>query len=189
MSHVTLLTIVLILTSAPVWAGQWEDANAAHQRGDFATAVRLIRPLAIKGEAAAQYMLGGMYTLGQGVPEDNVQALFWVSKAADQGNADAQAEKGTFYLFGSGVAKNYREAIYWFRKAADQGGAFGQSMLGYMYANGLGVPKDDRQAYFWYLLASVENPGSSKARDAVESRLTPAQRDRAQADASAWKPR
>ncbi len=39
-------------------AGQLEDGTAAHDRGDYATAVTLWRPLANQGVAQAQYFLG-----------------------------------------------------------------------------------------------------------------------------------
>ena len=47
-------------------AGPLEDANAAYNRGDYATALRLLRPLADQGDASAQYNLGVMYDNGQG---------------------------------------------------------------------------------------------------------------------------
>jgi hypothetical protein len=55
----TLLMLVALVGAAA--AGPLDDAVAAHQRGDYATAVRLIRPLAEQGDAAAQYNLGDAY--------------------------------------------------------------------------------------------------------------------------------
>jgi TPR repeat protein len=60
-------TIILVLSdAAPVAAGPFEDAVAASAKGDYASALRLLRPLADQGDAAAQYTLGSMYGLGQG---------------------------------------------------------------------------------------------------------------------------
>ena len=39
-----------------------------------------------------------MYTQGQGVPQDYVQAAAWFRKAAGQGNAPAQAALGVMYV-------------------------------------------------------------------------------------------
>ncbi len=59
-------------------AGPLEDSRAAYQRGDYATAMALLRPLAESGHAAAQYGLGLMYVRGDGVPQDYAQALpYW----------------------------------------------------------------------------------------------------------------
>ena len=41
-----------------------------------------------KGDAKAQYLLGGMYAYGLGVPEDYVLAHAWLNLAAAQGFAD-----------------------------------------------------------------------------------------------------
>ena len=63
-------------------AGPFEDGLAAHERGDYATALRLFRPLGEQSNASAQYNLGVMYALGQGVPRDNVQAYMWFDLSA-----------------------------------------------------------------------------------------------------------
>ena len=44
-----------------------EDGLNSYQRKDYATALRLLRPLADQGDALAQSLLGRMYTYGQGV--------------------------------------------------------------------------------------------------------------------------
>ena len=41
------------------------------------------------GDADAQVPLGIAYALGQGVPQDYVEAVSWYRKAADQGNVIA----------------------------------------------------------------------------------------------------
>ena len=60
---------------------------SAYGNGDYATALRLYRPLADKGNAEAQYNLGFMYDKGQGVPQEYAVAVKWYRLAADQGNA------------------------------------------------------------------------------------------------------
>ena len=82
----------MILSFAnPVVAGPLEDANAAIKRRDYATAVRLIRPLAEQGNANAQYDLGTFYDNGLGVPQDKVRAYMWFSLSAAQGREGAAA--------------------------------------------------------------------------------------------------
>ncbi len=61
-------------------AGEFEDGQAAFQRGDYAEALRLWRPLAGQGEAKAQYSVGKMYHKGQGAPQDDAQAVTWFRK-------------------------------------------------------------------------------------------------------------
>jgi TPR repeat protein len=68
-------------------AGPFEDAYAATHRGDYATALRLWRPLADRGDALAQNQIGWMFERGYGVPQDYVQAHMWYNLAA-AGSAD-----------------------------------------------------------------------------------------------------
>ena len=64
---------------------------AAYNRGDYATALRLLRPLADGGSTSAQYNIGIMYDKGQGVPKDYVEAHKWVSLSV--AGATAQERK------------------------------------------------------------------------------------------------
>jgi TPR repeat protein len=99
-------------------AGPIEDGQAAAQRGDYATEIRLIRPLAEQGNAIAQGRLGSMYLTGQGVPQDYAQAISWFRKAADKGHSLAQAGLGALYARGIGVPQDYVQAHMWFNLAA-----------------------------------------------------------------------
>jgi uncharacterized protein len=40
----------------------------------------------------AQYNLGVMYAIGQGVPEDDAEAVKWYRKAAEQGHAECSIQ-------------------------------------------------------------------------------------------------
>jgi TPR repeat protein len=193
-----LAVLVLSLSlAAPVAAGPFEDGVAAYEREDYATALRLLRPLAEQGEASAQFNLGFMYDLGQGVPQDYAEAVKWYRKAADQGNAAAQYNLGLMYDNGHGVPQDYAEAVKWYRKAAERGVATAQNNLGFMYGNGQGVPQDYVQAHKWYNLAGARFPASetenrNKAvenRDLVAALMTPAQIAEAQKLAREWKPK
>ncbi len=83
--------------TAPAWAG-WDEGVAAYQRGDYATAIRELRPLAEQGDANAQLFLGIMYENGQGVPQDYAEAVKWYRKAAEQGLANAQYNLGLLHV-------------------------------------------------------------------------------------------
>ena len=73
-----------------------------------------------QGFAAAQYNLGLMYANGQGVHQDDAQAVQWYRKAAEQGYAQAQYNLGVRYDNGRGVRQDYTQAVQWYRKAAEQ---------------------------------------------------------------------
>jgi hypothetical protein len=82
-----------------------ETGETAYQKGDYSTALQIFRPLAEQGNAFAQADLGLMYAQGQGVAQDDAQALVWLNKAADKGFAPAQFSLGWMYRNGHGVAQ------------------------------------------------------------------------------------
>jgi TPR repeat protein len=175
-------------------AGPVEDVLTAFQRGDYAAALQILRPLAEQGDPVAQAGLGAMYERGQGVPHDDAQAFAWFHKAADQGNVGGQDALGVMYRDGRGIAQDYAQAAAWFRKAADQGQADAQMNLGVMYARGLGVPRDFVLAYMWSNLAATretnaeERERAVKNRDLIAASLTADQLAEAQRLAREWNP-
>lgn len=116
---------------------------------ETATAAEL-EEAASQGDANAQARLSNLYSIGLGVKQDFVEALFWAKKAAGYNNARAQNILGTMYLNGEGVTKDPTAAVEWFRKSAEQGFAQAYYNLGIMYQNGYGVSKDTKEAAEWY---------------------------------------
>jgi TPR repeat protein len=49
-----------------------EEARASYAKGDYTSAFRELKPVAEQGDVTAQYLLGSMYYLGQGVQKDYV---------------------------------------------------------------------------------------------------------------------
>ena len=109
--------LALMLTGGAV-AGPLDDGVAAHQRGDYATALRLWRPLAEQGDARTQIGVASMYDMGLGVPQDYAEAAKWYRLSADQGNALAQNALGVLYSQGIGVPQDYVQAHMWLNLAA-----------------------------------------------------------------------
>ena len=80
-----LLTLLISTSLAfSTFGGQFEDAVFAYERGDYAKAYRLFKPLAEQGVPAAQYNLGLMYADGLGVPQDHVLAHMWINLATSR---------------------------------------------------------------------------------------------------------
>ena len=89
-----ITTLILALAIAqPVAAQSFKPdylaGLSAYVQKDYATALKLWRPLAEQGHAKAQYFLGLMHANGQGVTRDYKEAVRWYRKAAKQGNASA----------------------------------------------------------------------------------------------------
>ena len=74
-----------------------------------------------QGDARAQNSLGVMYYNGEGVPQDDAEAVKWYRKAAEQGDAAAQSNLGIMYANGKDVAQDTVEAYAWFAVAAANG--------------------------------------------------------------------
>ena len=115
--------LLLLLTLHSVLAADFKKGLDAAKKGNFETALKEWRPLAEQGDSYAQYNLGLMYDYGEGVIEDDTQAIYLFRKAAEQGHAKAQYNLGVMYESGRGIAKDDTQAVYWFRKAAEQGEA------------------------------------------------------------------
>lgn len=132
-------------------------ANAAYSRGDYVGAVRMLTPLALRGNAKAQAFLGFMYENGYGAPQA------------------------------------YEAAVDLYISAAIRGNPFGQCMLGLMYDKGHGVPQDVVLAYKWLNLAAARAPRRERdyflrLRNAVASKMSPAQIQVGQHLALVWAP-
>lgn len=119
-------------------------------------------PKAERGDIFAQYVLGHMYCVGQGVPKDLKTGMSWYQRAADQGFAPGQLALGTMYYNGEGVPQNYKLAAKWFRLAAESGYDRAQNNLAAMYLNGQGVPKDYKQAIKWLRAAADQGYASAQ---------------------------
>ena len=180
--------LVVILSSAVCFAGDYEDGTAAFDRGDYAIALKKLHPLAEQGNAPAQNSLGGMYVEGKGGSPNFDEAIRWFRSAAQHGFAEAQTNLGWMYVEGKGVSQDYAEAAKWFRNAAEQGYAAAQYNLGGMYGRGEGVPRDFVLAYMWFSLAEKNGfQPASQLRESAEAFLTPAQIEEAQKRVSEWK--
>jgi TPR repeat protein len=152
-----LFAVLLVLAcETGAAADSIEEAKSALDRGDYAVAVQLLRPLAEQGNASAQSKLGWLYAYGHGVPLDAEEARTWFRRAAEQRHAEAQHSLGLMYRDGQGVPQDYQEALKWFRLAAEQGYAQTQFVLGQMYHGIQGVAQDYPEAVKWYRKAAEQ---------------------------------
>ena len=71
----------------------WEDGMASYNRGDYVPAIRLFRPLAEKGNAKAQNLIGVMYRKGKGSRAKCGRAPSWFSLAAKR-RPQGESENG-----------------------------------------------------------------------------------------------
>jgi len=153
------LALALWLALVPGPArADYQSAVLAYETGDFRGALKEFRRLASHGHAGAEFMLGAMYFYGKGVRRNDPVAAIWFQKAAVKGNANAMLAFGSIYF------------------------------------RGLGVRQDLVQAYMWLDLASTVSEHPDLRQQAVQLRheaarlMQPAEVERAQANADAWRP-
>ncbi len=113
-----LLSIVI---SSPATAYDITTAIEAYESGDYQTAHEQFTSLAIKGDPEAQYNLAFMSYGGDGVNQDDGQAIFWFEQAAKLGHASAQDKLAYMYLNGRGVDVDHVQAYAWYTLAAKHG--------------------------------------------------------------------
>ncbi len=133
--------VSLVLAGSAV-AGPLEVGLAASETGHYAKALRVLRPLAERGNGRAEGELAALYAGGLGVPKNTREASKWYRKAAERGDARAQDHMGAVYNAGEGVPQDYAEADRWWRLSADQGYAPAQLNLGINAGLGHGMPQD-----------------------------------------------
>ena len=153
-------------------------ANDAYHRGDFDTAVKEYRRLALTGDPVAEYNLGQAYKLGRGVPLDLNQALEWYKRAADHNPPLAEAQDAYgLLLFQTGKRQ---ESIPYLQQSSNRGDPRAQYVLGTAYFNGDLVAKDNVRAYALMTRASASGnlPKASEALATMDNYIPLDERQR-----------
>ena len=165
--------LLVAAASSTAFAG-FDEGVSAFERKDYEAALRELRAAAQNGDAGADYYLGRMYLMAEGVAADYKQAVRYFRKAAAKGNANAQFYLGVLYYLGEGVSRDYSEAVKWYAAAAAQGDPDAQYYLGVMYASGEGVRRDHVTALMWLDLAAAGGNETAQAfRKLIARTMTP----------------
>lgn len=151
--------IAASMLTAPAFADV-KDGVDAWQSGNYPAAVAEWRPLALAGDADAQFNLGQAYKLGRGVPADLTQAEDWYRRAAKQGHLQAEDNLGLI-LF---TANRRVEAMPFIINSAARGEPRAQYVLGTAHFNGDLAAQDWPRAYALTKRASDAGLGIASAR-------------------------
>lgn len=139
-----------------------EDAKAAAERGDFESAIVLLRPLAEAGGPEAQYQLAFL-ALTECDLISGREAFSLFRAAAEQGHSDAMYHLATFPDFSRVEPSKFPlsddERWSWLLRAAESGCTQAQYDAGATLAtgdwnDGDGVPQDLEAAVAWYRRAA-----------------------------------
>jgi TPR repeat protein len=115
---VRLVMVAVVFTTSVARADTLAAGNAAFARGNYDSAARLLLPLAERGNARAQAMVGFMHATGQGLPQAYDAASYWYRLSAEQGDTTAQYLLGLAYDKGQGVPQDDVAAYKWLNLAA-----------------------------------------------------------------------
>ena len=140
----------------------YKIAADAYNAKDYDKALKYYQYAAEKNDSQAQFSLGAMYDMGNGVTQNYAEAMKWYLKAANQGHASAQNNIGVMYEKGQGVKQDCSEANKWYLKAAEQGYTPAQSNLGLNLYVGNGITQNYTEAFKWLLKAA--NSGGASAQ-------------------------
>ena len=168
----TSMKVVMRDVSALTPKENFNKGEEYYKNKDYSNALPYIRKAAEAGHSNAQFRLGCMYDIAQGVTKDYAEAARWYRKAADQGHATAQNNLGSLYRRGLGVPQDYSEALKLFQKSANQGNKqsrFAMRNLGMMYENGFGIEKNYTKAEEWYKKALAIDPDYTDAKNSLAS--------------------
>jgi len=136
------------------------------------------------GSAEAAYNVGIMYLSGEGVPADELEAVYWLRRAANAGNVAAASRLGSVALARKGRLKPGPESTQWLRTAAEAGDGVSMLDLGMVLAHGWGASIDLPEAYMWFTLAVQR--GLMDGRAGVCPKMTAAEVSMGENRAAVW---
>ena len=123
--------------------------NIYHGQKNYVKQVEWYKKSAEEGYDSGMCALAWCYHDGEGVQEDQEQAMAWYQKAYElHGDAAGDAANGIGLIYHG--QKNYVKQVEWYKKSAEEGYDWGMSNLGMCYRDGAGVQEDQEQAIAWY---------------------------------------
>lgn len=110
-----------------------EGIRAFHE-GHYDTAIKLLMPLAERGNVEAQYNVANLYLSGEGgkYKPNYDEALKWLKLSAEQDHPQALQELGNLHFYGEGVEQNKIKGISLYKRAVELDYALAKSSLGWI---------------------------------------------------------
>lgn len=108
----------------------YKQTLALYEAKEYSKAFPLMQEAAALGSLPAMSVLGSMYLLGRGVPENGREAERWLTQAVEGGFEDAASVLGMAYATGrAGVRTDIPLARELLTRAADKGDQQSARML------------------------------------------------------------
>ena len=161
----------------------YEKGLEAFQREDYAEALKQFEPIAKRGNADAQRMVGLLYEDGLGVTKNFDEADKWYGLAAAQGFPQYRSANQALADYKNG---DYAAALREIEPLIEEGDADAQFLLGAMYYGGHGVPKDSVKAFMWWTIAQSKGFDTKDFRNKIVSEMTSGDIAKANSLAQEW---
>ncbi|MCW9034003.1 MAG: sel1 repeat family protein [Rhodospirillales bacterium] len=189
MKKIIFFTIALTaaLAVSPAYSENFDKGLKAFKQGNFEVAMVQWRPLAEKGDPAAQAELGHMYLSGTGVEKDYAEAIKWYRLASQQNYTPAYYYKGLLLLNGLGEKKDINEAILWLKKSAENENNDAPYILGRIYKRGNGVKFNRIKAYKWFSIGAKQGMRQAAINlKVIEGHMVPSTIRQAKSEVYDW---
>jgi TPR repeat protein len=133
-------------------------ADADFHAHNYQRAFLELLPLAHRGEARAEYLMGVMADNGLGPVQLQVtDAAQWYRRAADKNNSDAQFALSNAYAIGRGVPVDAQQALAWLQRAANNNHVPAMmAMAGLLDSGAGGVERNPEEAAAWIKRAAEQ---------------------------------
>lgn len=120
-----------------------EGIRAFHE-GHYDTAIKLLMPLAERGNVEAQYNVANLYLSGEGgkYKPNYDEALKWLKLATEQDHPQALQELGNLYFYGEGVEQNKIKGVSLYKRAVELDYALAKSTIGWILVFGDDIERD-----------------------------------------------
>jgi hypothetical protein len=125
---------------------------------DRQKAFEILQPYAAAGNRRAMNALGLIYINGYIATPDTVQAVYWLTQAAENGFSPAWDNLGVIYKYArGGVKMNFDKAFYCFEQSAKTGSIVGLYNAGYMLYKGFGCEQNYEKAFEYFTQSAEKN--------------------------------
>lgn len=133
-----------VLTAVELWPGNVDQPAAEHLALSSTTETEESTAGAVASDTRRH-------------PEDQVDNINLLQKAADSGDAEAMVKLGRIFASGDKLPKDLKQAAKWVQLAAATGNAKGMVELGRFYRDGIGLAQNSVRAYVWFSRAAAAN--------------------------------
>lgn len=111
-------TFLILCSLALPAQADMQTARDAFTNGQFAKAVENLTPAANAGNAEAEFLLGNIYSLGLGHPQNVTRGFEYYLRAATKGHPAAQLRLSRAFEAGNSTAQDHIRALVWAELAA-----------------------------------------------------------------------